>query len=72
MKILRTELTAEGRADILQQVMAYRGGYSQDVRIQQPGINIYLTYFSARIAARSRPRLSQGTYLVLLLQTLWN
>lgn len=32
MKILRTELTAEGRSDILQQVMAYRGGYSQDDR----------------------------------------
>ncbi|KAG8834252.1 hypothetical protein FRC20_007499, partial [Serendipita sp. 405] len=32
MKILRTELTAEGRADILQRVMAYRGGYSQDDR----------------------------------------
>jgi len=33
MKILRTELTAEGRSDVLQKVMAYRGGYSQDVRI---------------------------------------
>ena len=31
MKILRAELTAEGRIDILQQVMAYRGGYSQEV-----------------------------------------
>jgi DEAD/DEAH box helicase domain-containing protein len=31
MKILRAELTQEGRADILKQVMAYRGGYSQDV-----------------------------------------
>ena len=31
MKILRMELTAEGRSDILQQVMAYRGGYSQEV-----------------------------------------
>lgn len=26
MKALRTELTAEGRFDILQRVMAYRGG----------------------------------------------
>lgn len=31
MKTLRQELSAEGRTDILQQVMAYRGGYSQEV-----------------------------------------
>ena len=31
MKTLRQELSAEGRTDILQKVMAYRGGYSQEV-----------------------------------------
>jgi DEAD/DEAH box helicase domain-containing protein len=33
MKTLRQELSAEGRTDILQQVMAYRGGYSQEVSL---------------------------------------
>ncbi|KAI0928397.1 hypothetical protein AcW1_005652 [Taiwanofungus camphoratus] len=32
MKTLRAELTAEGRLDILDKVMAYRGGYSQHDR----------------------------------------
>ncbi|OCH95579.1 P-loop containing nucleoside triphosphate hydrolase protein [Obba rivulosa] len=32
MKTLRAELTAEGRLDILDRVMAYRGGYSQQDR----------------------------------------
>ncbi|KZS99153.1 P-loop containing nucleoside triphosphate hydrolase protein [Sistotremastrum niveocremeum HHB9708] len=32
MKTLRTELTSEGRLDILEKVMAYRGGYSQSDR----------------------------------------
>ncbi|KAI0664969.1 P-loop containing nucleoside triphosphate hydrolase protein [Cubamyces menziesii] len=32
MKTLRQELTAEGRLDILERVMSYRGGYSQEDR----------------------------------------
>ncbi|KAI9064267.1 P-loop containing nucleoside triphosphate hydrolase protein [Trametes sanguinea] len=32
MKTLRQELTADGRLDILERVMSYRGGYSQDDR----------------------------------------
>ncbi|KAI0670538.1 DEAD/H helicase [Trametes maxima] len=32
MKALRQELTAEGRLDILERVMSYRGGYSQEDR----------------------------------------
>lgn len=31
MKTLRQELTADGRLDILERVMSYRGGYSQEV-----------------------------------------
>ncbi|THH32983.1 hypothetical protein EUX98_g1174 [Antrodiella citrinella] len=44
MKALRTELTAEGRLDILQRVMAYRGGYSpQDRRrIEQEAFSGHL------------------------------
>ena len=31
MKTLRQELSADGRMDILERVMSYRGGYSQEV-----------------------------------------
>ena len=31
MKTLRQELSADGRLDILDRVMSYRGGYSQEV-----------------------------------------
>ena len=31
MKALRQELSTDGRLDILERVMSYRGGYSQEV-----------------------------------------
>jgi DEAD/DEAH box helicase domain-containing protein len=36
MKLLRTELTSEGRLDILERVMAYRGGKSDGCDCVQP------------------------------------
>jgi ATP-dependent helicase YprA (DUF1998 family) len=32
MKMLRQELGEEGRLDVLERVMAYRGGYSPEVQ----------------------------------------
>lgn len=33
MKVIRADLTAEGRLDILEKVMAYRGGLSTDLSV---------------------------------------
>ena len=40
MKTLRQELSADGRHDILERVMSYRGGYSQEVT--------HITHFEAQ------------------------
>jgi len=34
MKVIRADLTAEGRLDILEKVMAYRGGLSIDPLVE--------------------------------------
>ena len=38
MKVIRADLTAEGRLDILEKVMAYRGGLSIDPLVEVPAL----------------------------------
>lgn len=65
MKTLRQELTADGRLDILERVMSYRGGYSQEVCFKLAEIERYLTI----PAALGSPQNRTGS---LLRQLTWN
>lgn len=74
MKTLRQELSAEGRTDILQQVMAYRGGYSQEVSslVSLNSVGLPIGSFLLRIAAGSKRKPSPETCSESSLPTLWN
>ena len=71
MKTVRAELSAEGRMDILDRVMSYRGGYSREV---------FQTIFSIfkpdhpffRIVGGLSEKRLRGICLVLLPRMLWN
>lgn len=65
MKALRQELTADGRLDILERVMSYRGGYSQEVGLPLAEIERYLTIPAALGSPQNRTR-------SLLRQLTWN
>ena len=50
MKVIRADLTAEGRLDILKKVMAYRGGLSIDPLVEVPALTrgTFRVYTSGR------------------------
>ena len=50
MKVIRADLTAEGRLDILEKVMAYRGGLSIDPLVEVPALTrgTFRVYTSGR------------------------
>ena len=69
MKLVRADLMAEGRSDIATKVRAYRGGYSQEVRISTSSImSISQLKHHHRIVARSSRKRFRAAYLVSWLQ----
>src|SRR5260370_27375734 len=63
MKTLSQDLSAEGRTDILQHVMAYRGGYSQEVAFLSLDFIHPLTEFSTQDRRRIEAEAFSGNLL---------